>query len=115
VSEGTQRDGTRRVGTIRPSQAVHSYGIGALVDLPNLSVMLGGLDRWDVTRQAVVTEDRLLDAVRARLGPQVEALRTLPVQPQTTSNPCDEWARVGVPVTVFPAGCVAARATGCSR
>lgn len=95
-------DGPRRVGTIRPSQAIHSYGVGALVDLPNLSVMIGGLDRWDVTRQAVVTEDRLLGAVRARLGPQVEVLRTLPVEPQTTNNPYDEWARIGVPVTIFP-------------
>ncbi|HEX7096691.1 MAG TPA: hypothetical protein VF183_12475, partial [Acidimicrobiales bacterium] len=95
-------DGPLRVGTIRPSQAIHSYGVGALVDLPGLSVIVGGLDRWDTTRQTVVTEDRLLDAVRARLGPQVETLRTLPVEPQTTNNPFDEWARIGVPVTVFP-------------
>lgn len=102
MSPAETYDGPRRVGTIRPSQAIHSYGVGALVDLPNLSVMVGGLDRWDVTGQAVVTEDRLLGAVRARLGPQVEALRTLPVEPQTTNNPYDEWARIGVPVTVFP-------------
>ena len=61
--------GPTRVGTIRPSQAIHSYGVGSLIDLPNLSVMVGGLDRWDVTRQAVITEERLLAAVQARLGP----------------------------------------------
>lgn len=105
-------DGPKRVGTIRPSQAIHSYGVGALIDLPGLSVMIGGLDRWDVTRQAVITEDRLLDAVRARLGPQVEMLRTLPVEPQTTNNPYDDWARVGVPVTVFPRWL---RCTACNR
>ena len=105
-------DGPVRVGTIRPSQAIHSYGVGSLIDLPNLSVMVGGLDRWDTTRQDVVTEDRLLDAVRARVGPQVEALRALPSEPQTTNNPYDEWARVGVPVTVFPRWL---RCTACNR
>ena len=95
-------DGPVRLGTIRPSQAIHSYGVGALVDLPGLSVMVGGIDRWDTTRQTVVTEDRLLDAVRARLGRQVEVLRALPVEPQTSNNPYDDWARIGLPVTVFP-------------
>lgn len=61
--------GPARVGTIRPSQAIHSYGVGALIDLPNLSVIVGGLDRWDATRQAVVTEERLLAAVQATCHP----------------------------------------------
>lgn len=75
-------DGPKRVGAIRPSQAIHSYGVGSLIDLPGLSVLVSGLERWDITCQAVVTEDRLLGAVQARLGPQVEALRALPVEPQ---------------------------------
>ena len=105
-------EGPVRVGTIRPSQAIHSYGVGSLIDLPNLSVMVGGLDRWDTERQAVITEDRLLEAVRTRLGAQVETLRTLPVEPQTTNNPYDDWARVGVPVTIFPRWL---RCTACNR
>lgn len=104
-------DGPIRVGTIRPSQAIHSYGVGSLIDLPNLSVMVGGLDRWDITRQDVVTEDRLLDAVRTLLGDQVEALRALPAEPET-SNPFDDWARVGLPVTIFPRWL---RCTACNR
>ena len=104
--------GPKRVGTIRPSQAIHSYGVGALIDLPNLSVMVGGLDRWDVTRQSVVTEERLLAAVQARLGPQVEQLLALPAEPQTTRNPYDDWARVGIPVSVFPRWL---RCTACNR
>jgi len=111
VSPAGSYDGPVRVGTIRPSQAIHSYGVGSLIDLPNLSVMVGGLDRWDITRQAVITEDRLLDAVRARVGDQVEALRTLPAEP-TTTNPFDDWARIGVPVTVFPRWL---RCTRCNR
>jgi len=112
VTPSATYDGPKRVGTIRPSQAIHSFGVGSLVDLPSLSVIVGGLDRWDTTRQAVVTEDRLLDAVRARLGHQVDVLRTLPVEPQTTTNPYDEWARIGVPVTVFPRWL---RCTACNR
>ena len=79
TTKGTY-NGPTRVGAIRPSQAIHSYGVGALIDLPNLSVMVGGLDRWDVTRQAVITEERLLSAVQARLGPQVDRLLALPAE-----------------------------------
>ncbi|MGB3411188.1 MAG: DUF1998 domain-containing protein [Microthrixaceae bacterium] len=104
-------DGPVRVGSIRPSQAIHSYGVGSLIDLPNLSVMVGGLDRWDTTRQEVITEDRLLDAVRTRVGAQVEVLRALPAEPETASL-YDDWARVGVPVTVFPRWL---RCTACNR
>ena len=84
----------------------------SFVGMPSLSVIVGGLDRWDITRQAVVTEDRLLDAVRTRLGNQVETLRTLPVEPQTSNNPYDDWARIGLPVTVFPRWL---RCTACDR
>lgn len=104
--------GPARVGTIRPSQAIHSYGVGSLIDLPNLSVLVGGLDRWDITRQAVVTEERLLAAVQARLGPQVARFLALPAEPQTTNNPYDDWARVGLPVSVFPRWL---RCTACNR
>ena len=33
----------RRVGEIRPSQLLFTYGIGAIVDLPELSVIVTGL------------------------------------------------------------------------
>jgi hypothetical protein len=105
-------DGPVRVGELRPSQILHSFGVGALVDLPNFSVIVGGLDRWDVTKQREITEDRLLSAVRAALGDQVLALRGLPVAERTTPSPFDEWARIGVPVTVFPRWL---RCTRCNR
>lgn len=104
-------DGPARVGAIRPSQLVHTFGIGSLVDLPNLSILVNGLDRWDRTHQQVVVEDRLLGNLRLMIGPQVEELRTPPSLPQTR-NPFEEWARVGVPVTVFPRWL---RCTRCNR
>lgn len=93
--------GPLRVGELRPSQLLHTYGIGSVLDLPNLSVTVLGLDAWDRARAAIVVEDRLLAAVRTKLGDQVEYLRMPPYIPET-SDVFDEWARVGVPVTLFP-------------
>ena len=90
-----------RVGSVRPSQLMHAFGIGSTIDLPNFSVVVAGLDRWDDTYQARITEERLLDAVRADLGPQVRELRRAPWL-EETRNPFDDWARVGVPVYPFP-------------
>jgi Domain of unknown function (DUF1998) len=90
-----------RVGELRPNQLLHTYGSGALADLPNLSVVIAGLDSWPRDHSTVVDESRLLAAVRARLGRQVEALR-LPPHQSETSDPFGEWARTGVPVRLFP-------------
>ncbi|XTZ17891.1 DrmB family protein [Micromonospora echinospora] len=94
-----QRD--LRVGALRPNQLLHTYGVGALADLPNLSVLTLGLEHWDLGRSEMITEDRLLAAVRRKLGDQVRTLRLPPHLPET-SDLADEWARVGVPVALFP-------------
>jgi hypothetical protein len=51
---------THPVGQVRPSQLLWTYGPGALIDLPNLSVITMGLDRWDIDRCPPVEEARLL-------------------------------------------------------
>ncbi|MFJ9886302.1 DrmB family protein [Streptomyces sp. NPDC091287] len=94
-------NGPLRVGELRPSQLLHTYGVGAVADLPNLSAMVLGLDHWDLVQATPLTEDRLLAAVRRRLGAQVTTLRT-PPQMQETSDPFGDWTRVGVPVALFP-------------
>jgi len=91
----------QRVGALRPNQLLHTYGVGAVADLPNLSVVMMGLDYWDLQHAHQVVEDRLLAAVRARLGHQVEALRQPPRQAETLDVFAD-WAKTGVPVGVFP-------------
>ena len=35
------------VGSVRPSQLLWTYGPGSLIDLPNISVITMGLDRWN--------------------------------------------------------------------
>lgn len=90
------------VGQVRPSQLLWTYGPGALVDLPNLSVITMGLDRWDTDRCPPVEEARLLAAVRRVLGPQVERLRMPPYLRDEGASPFSAEGRIGVPVRPFP-------------
>ena len=90
------------VGEVRPSQLLWTYGPGALIDLPSLSVVTLGIDRWETSRCQPIDESRLLAAVRKVLGPQVESLRMPPFH---TSEEVDVWsaeAYIGVPVRPFP-------------
>ena len=52
------------VGQVRPSQLLWTYGPGALIDLPNLSVITMGLDYWKRERCTPIKEARLLNEVR---------------------------------------------------
>src|SRR5260221_1117214 len=93
------------VGELRPSQVLFTYGIGSIVDLPYISTMVMGLDDWENPYPAMVGEERLLQAVRAVLGPQVLRLLAPPEAPEPVGgppNPFDESAMVGVPVAAFP-------------
>ncbi|HEX5081873.1 MAG TPA: DUF1998 domain-containing protein [Blastocatellia bacterium] len=96
----------RKVGDLRPSQLLHTFGVGSIVELPNLSVMVMGLDDWPVEQGASeINEPRLLRAVQRELGSQVVKLLTPPVTHDSTgpqSNPFDDTANIGVPVAPFP-------------
>jgi hypothetical protein len=74
-------------------------GVGAILDLPAMSVVVRGLDAWSPERQDTIDEPRLLAEVRGVLGPQVRALRHAPWDPKESDDP---YSRVGVPVTPFP-------------
>jgi Domain of unknown function (DUF1998) len=82
------------VGELRPSQLLHTYGVGATVELPELTTVVLGLDEWPQVLGEPVAEPRLLAAVRAIEGPQVERLLSPPVVPEGDS--------AGVPVAPFP-------------
>jgi hypothetical protein len=90
------------VGEVRPSQLLWTYGPGALIDLPNISVLTMGLDRWDEARCLPIEEDRLLQAVKGMLGSQVERLRMPPIRVDEGFDPFSAEARIGVPVRPFP-------------
>lgn len=83
-----------KVGDLRPSQMIFSFGVGSIVDLPHLSTMIMGLDDWDLTCSTEISEERLLVAVRKFLGNQVRTLYTPPMKEG------DDY--IGVPVVPFP-------------
>ena len=56
------------VGEVRPSQLLWTYGPGALIDLPNVSVVTLGIDKWEKDRCQPIEEARLLAAVRRVLA-----------------------------------------------
>jgi len=93
------------VGDIRPSQLMFTYGVGALIDLPKISVIVTGLDDWPVNPEYAhpVNESRLLQAVQFHLS-AVEKLLTPPLVPDTGAipDPTDPATYIGVPVAAFP-------------
>jgi hypothetical protein len=93
-----------RVGEVRPNQLMFTYGVGAIVDLPKISVIVTGLEDWPTDPNYVkqVVEDRLLQAVRYRL-PDVSRLLMPPIVPEIgIPDPFDETYKIGVPVAAFP-------------
>lgn len=90
------------VGEVRPSQLLWTYGPGALIDLPSLSVVTLGIDRWEKDRCQPIQEARLLAAVRKYLGAQVENLRMPPFHKSELVDVWSAEANIGVPVRPFP-------------
>jgi hypothetical protein len=73
-----------------------------LIDLPSLSVVTLGIDRWEKDRCQPIQETRLLAAVRKVLGVQVESLRMPPFQKSELVDVWSAEANIGVPVRPFP-------------
>ncbi len=93
------------VGEVRPSQTLTTFGIGSLVDLPNMSVIVMGLDDWPNAHSNEIAEERLLRSAQSILGPQVSRFLTPPRGPETQgsqTNWFDEARQIGVPVAPFP-------------
>ncbi|MDE0123858.1 MAG: DISARM system helicase DrmA [Bryobacterales bacterium] len=57
-----------RIGTLRSSQVITTYGPGALVDLPKHSVIVAGLETWKPKRLRQIEEPRLAARVRSVTG-----------------------------------------------
>ncbi|WP_414506554.1 DrmB family protein [Streptomyces sp. NEAU-L66] len=99
----------RRVGAARPSHLMYTAGVGSLIDLPNFSVLVKGLESWSHASLTdyVIDEPRLRTAVNRSLqlygASQITELRSAPWMEGADNSPKD-WAAqgVGVPVTPFP-------------
>jgi len=89
------------LGELRPSQLIYTFGVGALLDLPNTSALILGLDDWDTHYCTEIIEERLLSAIQRRLGSQVKKLHLPPMSFDDDSRDPTAPA-VGVPVAPFP-------------
>jgi hypothetical protein len=92
------------VGELRPTQLLYTFGIGAIVDLPYMSVMVMGLDAWNRDACRPIPEPRLLAWVRSAIGGQVERMYALPRDPGGDGllGSGRGEPSVGVPVAPFP-------------
>jgi hypothetical protein len=89
------------LGELRPSQLIFTFGVGSLVDLPNMSALIMGLDDWDTSYCKEIEEDRLIAAVQKRLGGQMNRLYLPPIKPESRERDPAAPA-IGVPVAPFP-------------
>jgi len=67
----------KEVGKLRPSQVITTFGPGAIVDLPDYSVIMGGINKWldnDMLRYSTdIDEPRLTKKLR------IDRIRSIPV------------------------------------
>lgn len=98
----TAKDKDRlNVGEVRPSQMMYTYGVGSIVDLPNLSVIVMGLDDWPLDTP-IVNEPRLLNAIRYHSNLRdVQEMRSLPRSEADNSYDSAQTS-YGAPVAIFP-------------
>lgn len=84
---------------VRSSQLLTTYGAGAMIDQPDGSVIVGGLDHWHYGSMPVpmIEEPRLLAKLRARLQRHDLTLRA---PPPSTDDPTA--GRPGITVFRFP-------------
>ena len=70
-------------GQLRRSQVITTFGPGALIDLPNESAIVGGLDTWGAeTNLEPIEEPRLASKLTSMTGVQVPRLYTPPPEPE---------------------------------
>ncbi|MET8208354.1 DUF1998 domain-containing protein [Streptomyces sp. NPDC005373] len=114
-AEKAAKHNRAKVGSARPSALLYTYGPGAIMDLPQFTVMPTGLDDWDrIWRRRdsappQIHAPRLRNVVRMMLRSPDVQLRPYPWQPKKHSRSV-EGNDLGVPARVFPQWL---RCTGC--
>lgn len=96
----SRRPGSRPHGQIRRSQLITSFGPGSMMDLPNHSVLISGLDSWSTGGDEII-EPRLVDKLKELFDPPLQVLKLYnpppdnddPTSPQTgiTAWQFPEW------------------------
>lgn len=90
----------------RLSQLITTFGPGAMVDLPTRSVLIGGLERWDMRENSFkpIAEPRLTELIERRLKEthRLAEDKTLTLRTPPLAEGGDFREPPGVAVTVFP-------------
>ena len=96
----SRRPGSRPHGQVRRSQLITSFGPGSMMDLPNHSVLISGLDSWSTGGDEII-EPRLVDKLKNLFDPPLQVLKLYnpppdnddPTAPQTgiTAWQFPEW------------------------
>ena len=84
-------------GQIRQSQILSTFGPGAMVDLPNHAVLIGGLEHWTTEGLKPVYEERLISKLQTLLELPNVKLYSPPIDLQDPHGP-----KTGITAWLFP-------------
>ncbi len=96
-------------GEIRQSQILSTFGPGSMVDLPNASVLIGGLNRWKFNHagKREIIEDRLGQKIHERFKSRYPDLTTVKLYEPPENSEDDNGITTGITAFIFPAWFVA--------
>jgi hypothetical protein len=91
-------------GEIRQSQLLSSFGPGSMVDLPDASVLIGGLNHWrfDLKQKREISEDRLSSKICEKLRERYPDLTSVKLYEPPAKDRDNTSGNVGVKAFQFP-------------
>jgi len=72
-----------KIGELRPSQIITTFGPGSIVDLPDYSVMIAGIDQWGST---IVSRSRNIEEPRIRKKLGIDQIKSIPTNTDSHSD-----------------------------
>ncbi|MGF1481833.1 MAG: DrmB family protein [Cyanophyceae cyanobacterium] len=101
-------------GEVRRSQLITTFGPGSMVDLPDHSVIIGGLNLWKGYKQHLIEETRLASKVRDNLIKFGHATQNTQISLYSPPAANDELD-TGIETFIFPHWFVVQKPTSFSR
>ncbi|KAA0549793.1 DUF1998 domain-containing protein [Bacillus sp. BGMRC 2118] len=69
------------IGQVRPSQYITTFGPGSIVDLPDFSVIMGGINKWEEITTLKYSSE--IDEERLRRKLRINKIRSIPITSDT--------------------------------
>src|SRR5690242_3363284 len=95
-------NGVRAMGVVRRSQSITTYGIGAIVDLTDGSVMPMGLEEWDAIGRGGRMMSMVIHEPRLQVQLGVEYFRLPPTREELDPREQLVDRRYSIPCVRFP-------------